>query len=216
MRGACSLLILAGVLSMGAVRARAQTPGASLPPQSSTAGAVSRREPGSPSGWVALSGHGSLLSDRIDHSNLDVRFGASAAAGARWGRWGVFGVVERNFWLETEIELQLGRGVLNLGVGGEYLYAGGRVRGWLAGGLCVLLEDLALDPAPAYGLFAELRPTGLRWSQGGWWTVVLDPLSLAILAPVLRSPSVVDVQYRTTISVEWQSAGGRRRLGKGR
>ena len=164
------------------------------------------------SGWVGTKAHVSFLSDRIDRSNINLRLGYALMGGVRWGRFGVFGQIEHDVWVETELAVQLERGVLSLAVGGEYHYAHDRVRASLAVGMSVLLEEQPLDPAPSFGLFGELRPTGLRWSRGRWWTVQLDPIGLAILAPVLREPRLFEIQYRATLTIEWQSPGGRRDL----
>lgn len=163
-------------------------------------------------GWVGLGVFGSLLADRLDRSNISIRTGFVLAAGARWGRLGLFGMVERNLWLQTERELRFGTGVVNVGLGGEYFYANGRMRVGLAVGMSVLVEDQVLDPAPSYGLFGDIRPTGLRWSRGTWWTVQVDPVALTIVAPVLREPRLFEVQYRFTVTLEWQSPDGRRAL----
>lgn len=164
------------------------------------------------SAWLGLGVYGSLLTDRLDRSNISIRTGLILSAGVRWDRFGLFGMVERNLWLQTERELRFGTGVVNVGVGGEYFYANGRMRLGLAVGMSVLVEDQLLDPAPSYGLFGDLRPTGLRWSRGTWWTVQVDPIGFTIVAPVLREPRLFEVQYRFTVTLEWQSKGGRRSL----
>ncbi len=166
--------------------------------------------------WIGSSAHVSLLSDRIDRSNINLRIGYSLTGGVRWGPFGVFGLIEHDMWVQTELDVELQRGVLSVAVGGEYRYANERVRASLAVGMSVLLEEQPLDPAPSFGLFGELRPTGLRWSRGRWWAVQVDPIGLAIIAPVLREPRLFEIQYRFTVTIEWQSPSGRRALGRER
>ena len=49
---------------------------------------------------------------------------------------------------------------------------------------------------------ADLRPAGLRWRPTRRLCVAFDPLSLAIVAPVLGSPGIVQLEYRTLLGVE--------------
>lgn len=156
--------------------------------------------------WFSVGAHASLLVDRIDQSSLNLRLGYALSVGGRFRDFGVFGFVEQDLWVETESALAINSGVLNVGVGGEYLYFGRRVRASIALGTSILLADQALDDAPSFGIYAAVRPTGIRWSRGTWWTVQLDPIGIAVVAPVLRSPSIVDVQYRATLAIEWASS----------
>ena len=43
---------------------------------------------------------------------------------------------------------------------------------------------------------------GLRWRPSRFVAVAFDPLSLAIVAPVLGSPGIVQLEYRTVLGAE--------------
>lgn len=148
--------------------------------------------------------HVSLLSDRLAVSTLNIRFGYGIDAGARYGPWGVFGHLEQNLYAETEFDFVARAGTLNIAVGVERLFFGERLRMAAALGASVLLTDLALNPAPHVGLFFQLKPAGVRFRGPSQITLQLDLFSVNVLAPVLDSPSVIDLQYRTTFTVEWQ------------
>jgi hypothetical protein len=70
----------------------------------------------------------------------------------------------------------------------------------------VLLFDTGLDRRGNVGLYFELRPLGVRWSRPRA-TVVLDPLTFAVVAPVLTNIPLVQIQYRTVLQIE--IGGGR-------
>jgi hypothetical protein len=42
----------------------------------------------------------------------------------------------------------------------------------------------------------------LRWRPSRFLAVAFDPLSLAIVAPVLGSPGILQLEYRTLLGVE--------------
>ena len=58
------------------------------------------------------------------------------------------------------------------------------------------------DSKGSVGVFADLRPAGLRWRLGRKLAAAFDPLSLAIVAPVLGSPGIVQLEYRTLLGFE--------------
>ena len=69
-------------------------------------------------------------------------------------------------------------------------------------GPSILWFDTGLDEKGSVGLFLDLRPAGLHWTLGSHLAVVLDPLSLALVAPVLGSPNIRQLEYRTLLGVE--------------
>jgi hypothetical protein len=155
--------------------------------------------------WFAqVEVHGSLLNDTADSSLIGVTFGAAVKVGHRWGRWGVFLSLEQNSWLSADFGSTLEPGAINIGVGGEVTYAGGFIRTSLAVGPSVLLWDTALDDAGSTGIFVDVRPVGLRWAVKDWLVLMFDPMSFALVAPVLSSPSVTLVQYRATFTTEFR------------
>jgi len=87
-------------------------------------------------------------------------------------------------------------------VGAEWLPLGERVRLSATAGPSILWFDTTFDEKGHVGLFADLRPAGLRWPTGRLVAISFDPLSLAIVAPVLGSPGIVKLEYRTLLGVE--------------
>jgi hypothetical protein len=148
--------------------------------------------------------HGSFLSDVADRSMIGVTFGPAAKAGYRWGDWGAFFSVENNAWVSADFGSKLQPGALNIGFGGELIWAKGFVRTSVAVGPSILLYDTALDEAGTTGLYADIRPTGLRWAMNEWLVLMVDPLAFTLVAPVLSDPALILVQYRTTFTTEFR------------
>jgi hypothetical protein len=153
--------------------------------------------------FAAAEGHLSLLSDVPERSIINATLGYALRGGYRWDSWGVLIHVERNHWLPTELSRGIEPGALNVGLGVEYLAAGGRVRTSLAAGPSFLWFDTALDDKGTVGLFVEARPAGLRWRVSDHLRVVLDPLSVALVAPVLGQPGIRQLEYRTLLDLEY-------------
>ena len=128
--------------------------------------------------------------------------GYGIRAGYRLGRLGLVAEVERNYWLPTELSHALVPGALNIGVGAEWLAFDGRVRLSATAGPSILWYDATFDSKGTTGLFVDLRPAGLRWRPSRFVAVAFDPLSLAIVAPVLGSPGILQLEYRTLLGAE--------------
>jgi len=151
---------------------------------------------------AGVEGHFSLLSDLPERSVINATMGYALRGGYRRGSWGVLLEIERNYWLPTELSHELEAGALNVGVGGEWLSAGGFIRSSAVVGPSILLFDTGLDDKGSVGLFVDLRPAGLHWKLGRQMALVLDPLSLALVAPVLGSPGIRQIEYRTLLGLE--------------
>lgn len=67
----------------------------------------------------------------------------------------------------------------------------------------MLLFDTLLDDAGEVGFFVEIRPVGLRWNVGEEVFMILDPLAIAVVAPVLEGIPLAIVQYRTMLGIEF-------------
>ena len=152
--------------------------------------------------WMAGAAHASFLGDLIDRSSLLIRFGFAFSGGYRLGPWGVFIRVEEDFWTETEVDLAVRHGALNIGSGLDFLYWDDRVRASVAMGPSVLVAKTAFNNAGHMGIFVDVRPTGLRFTAGDW-AVQIDPLTFTVEAPVLETPSLVEIQYRTAVLMEY-------------
>ena len=70
-----------------------------------------------------------------------------------------------------------------------------RVRISVMAGPSILWFDTAFDSKGSVGLFLDVRPAGLRWSFPHQLALVFDPISLAVVAPVLgdRGSSSSDI-----------------------
>lgn len=156
---------------------------------------------------VAFEAHLSLLSDVADRSLLASAFGYALGVTARVGRdWLVGAKIEHDLWSTFELEGGIDLGALSIAMVVAKLHLDGRVRTTLSAGPSVLLFDTGLDRRGNVGLYLELRPVGVRWSRPRA-TVVLDPLTFAVVAPVLTNIPLVQIQYRTVLQIE--IGGGR-------
>jgi hypothetical protein len=152
--------------------------------------------------FAALEGHVSLLSDAANWSLLAGTFGYAGRGGYRWNSWGLFAQIEHNMWLATEMETEVVQGAVNIGVGADFTYADGFVRTSLAIGPSILAFDTVLDDAGTTGLFIDFRPVGLRWAPHEHLVIGLDPISFALVAPVLDGIPLIYTQYRTELYLE--------------
>lgn len=155
--------------------------------------------------FVAAEVHGSLLSDVPNRSIATATAGYGVRAGVRGARWGAFLQVEQNAWRGVEAASAWDAGTFNAALGGELRFADGRCRTALAVGTSTLLFRTPLDPAGSTGLFLDVRPVGLRWELPRGFSLQLDPLTAAIAAPVLGGIPLIQLEYRTLLSLEWAS-----------
>lgn len=152
--------------------------------------------------FVGVEGHVSLLSDAPERSYINATMGYGIRGGYRLERWGLVAQVERNYWLPTELSHTLVAGALNIGVGAEWFAFNGRIRLSTVAGPSILWFDATFNSKGTTGLFVDLRPSGLRWRPGRRVAIAFDPLSLAVVAPVLGSPGIVQLEYRTLLGLE--------------
>ncbi|MBW1873104.1 MAG: hypothetical protein JRJ19_13630 [Deltaproteobacteria bacterium] len=82
-----------------------------------------------------------------------------------------------------EFENELDLGALNVGVGGEYIYANGLIRSSLAIGPSILLAGTPLDRAGSVGFFLDIRPAGFRFHVHDHLAIGFDPITFSIVAP---------------------------------
>ncbi len=153
---------------------------------------------GYPTGWVmTLDLHGSLLTDSATDPLVSATAGYGLRAGHRWGPWGVFLQAEHNMWVALELEQGVQMGAFNLGLGGELIFADGWVRSSFAVGAAILLHETIFDPPGTTGFFLDVRPLGVRWCVAEDVTIGLDPITFAVVAPVLGGIPLIRVLYRT-------------------
>ncbi len=149
--------------------------------------------------------HSSLFTDAPDRSVFAASRGGGLEVGYRPShRWGVFLHVEQNRWLASEVEQELTQGVLNIALGSGFRLFEDRVRVSVAAGTSTLLFDTFLDEAGSTGLYVDVRPGSFRWHPLEWLTLELQPLSYALMMPVMDRPRVVVFEYRGAFSAEWR------------
>jgi hypothetical protein len=147
----------------------------------------------------------SLLGNLGDQSINGTTFGPAVKAGYRWGDLGLFLSLEHNAYVISETGRTLVHpGVVNLGIGGEIAYAAGFLRASLTIGPSILTYETRLDAPGTTGFFFDLRPAGLRWAVTDKITLMFDPLSFALVAPVLTGIPLVLAEYRTTFTTEFR------------
>lgn len=146
--------------------------------------------------------HYSILTELSERSTIAPAFGYALKGGYRWGRWGLFGQFEHNMWVATELDKEVVLGAFNIGIGFEASYFNGRARTSVAFGPSILAFDTALDERGNVGMFLDIRPIGIKWDIKRHFRLGLDPLSYAMVAPVLDGIALVQIQYRTTFWME--------------
>ncbi len=152
--------------------------------------------------FAVVEGHVSILSDVADWSFLAGTFGYAVKGGYRWHGFGLFAQFEHNLWIATEQKTEVVQGAFNIGVGADLVYANGFVRTSLAVGPAILAFDTVLDDAGTTGFFLDLRPVGLRWAVHELMVIGLDPITFALVAPVLGGIPLIYTQYRTILYLE--------------
>ena len=126
-------------------------------------------------------------------------------AGLRTPNYGIFAKADWNPWFSPQaVNDALKPGILNVGVGMEYLFFNDRCRFAISLGTSTLLFDTALDDAFTTGFFIEMSPVSLRWSLTEELTLQLDPTSISLAMPVISGIPLVSFQYRHGISLEWE------------
>ncbi len=149
--------------------------------------------------------HGTLLAGAGGRSVLNPRFGWAVRGGKRWGRWAGFVQLEQDLWLASDFENNVTQGVLNPGIGLECRYIGGFLATSIAAGPSILLFDTALDDAGQVGFFFDIRPTGMRFRPIDSYEdfiLKVEPLTMTFVVPVLTGIPLIQVEYRTVVSVE--------------
>lgn len=130
------------------------------------------------------------------------RFVTAVSAGYRFSEMGVFGEVEYDatfdFTRETE-RLSL----VNVGLGGEWLFFGGKVRTAVVAGASILAEPTVIDEAGTAGWFVDVRPLAIRWGVGRSWAIELTPLTFDFATPVTKGLPLVLTSYFSLLAGEW-------------
>jgi hypothetical protein len=158
--------------------------------------------------WYLSAQAGTVLLGRSARAATGWRVGRTFAAGAafgrRWGRYDGFVEGEANGWSRTRPDGSSDHALaVDVGVGAGLSYAGGFLRGSLAAGLSILGIPTDVDTAGKTGVYLDVRPVGYRWPVARAWVVGIQPLSLTVAVPVLTGIPLVEVQFRTSVRVEY-------------
>ncbi len=147
--------------------------------------------------------HGGLsfLSEMSSLEAVAGTFGWGLSVGRRWGAWGAFIQMEHNIWVLTEVGGGPFDSVVNFGLGGEVLYYKQYVRSSMALGTSTALFDTILDDFGETGFFLDIRPMGYRVPLDNL-IIELDPLSFIVMVPIIEGIPLVQLSYRSVVSVE--------------
>jgi len=110
--------------------------------------------------------------------------------------------LENDYWPTNETKKALEYGAINSGIGFSYYYFEDNVYSSVVLGLSTLAEDTVLHKKGKTGLFFELRPITFRWKISKYFFINLDPVSFALLKPVMGDIPLTMKEYRTVFSVE--------------
>ena len=72
-------------------------------------------------------------------------------------------------------------------------------------GFSTLLMDLYGVPRGSTGLYGSFSPLGLEWKLANIPYLIVNPLSIALAAPLLTNVPFVYAQYRFTLGIELYS-----------
>ncbi|MCP4133070.1 MAG: hypothetical protein GY754_19040 [bacterium] len=144
----------------------------------------------------------SVFSDDLDRAILANTGGYGFTGGYKFPLFGVFLHIEQNFWATVEYNREIKPGALNVALGIEKRYFQGRARSSLSFGTSTLLFDTAFDKKGHTGIFLEVVPLGLMFGILDWLSIGLNPISFALVAPVLGTPSILMHEYRTRLFAE--------------
>ena len=146
----------------------------------------------------------SILGETGNRENLARSYALGVRGGLRWGSWGGFLQIEPAYWLVAKPDGDSAlQGAINLGLGGEYLYADGLIRTALSAGPSFLVTSSEIDTLGSRGFYFELRPAGLRWQINTHFVLGFDPIILSIMVPVLEGIPLIELEYRTVVIGEY-------------
>lgn len=161
---------------------------------------VHRREHGV---VLFIEGGASFLTALMDADNRSLTLEYAIRGGYRFGDWSVLLHVEHGLWRAPELGGLAWQQALNVGVAVERFYVSGFLRSMVTVGPSILLRSNDLDDSGDTGLFLDFRPLGIHWQLTDTIGIELDLLHLSLVAPVLSGVPLADVQFRSSVSLEW-------------
>ena len=146
----------------------------------------------------------SIVSEERGEPGFLRTFGGGVRAHRQTGRWGWGGGAELNvFKTRTLTGGPDWMAAALIGLDGSVLSGDGYVRSMVSAGMAVLFEGSDIDEPGSIGFFVETRPVVFRFKVRDTMILALCPLSGAFLVPQPAGIPLVDVQYRTNLTVEF-------------
>jgi hypothetical protein len=158
--------------------------------------------------WYLSGQAGTVLLGRSANATTGWRVGRTFAAGVglgrRWGSFDAFVEGEANGWSSTRPDGSHDHALaFDLGIGAGVSYAGGLLRTSLAGGVAILGIPTDVDHAGSTGIYFDVRPIAYRWPVARSWVLGVQPLSMSVAVPVLTGIPLIQLQFRTSLTVEY-------------
>ena len=155
--------------------------------------------------YLQLEGGASFLSQWASAELAPSNASYGVGAGYHWDTVELGLGVEHNYWLDgVSIDPGFPDSVLNIAAEGALLSFRQRVRHAVALGTSTMLFDTALEDRGHTGLYLEAKPVGLRIPLAQGWRIEVEPLNVALMAPVLDGIPLFQLAYRTTVGVGWE------------
>lgn len=156
-------------------------------------------------GWFGGVEMGSaLLTATVDGSLRSTTGTLGLRGGYRTSEWGYYLTLEESIWQtqakgnDTHVEV-----ATNFGAGFEAFHFGGAARTAFTLGLSLLSRGNEINDAGELGFYFDVRPVAVRWALTEELTLTADPVHMVVMLPVLSGIPLVEVQYRTTIAIEF-------------
>lgn len=147
------------------------------------------------------------ISDIADRALLASAFGYAVTGTHRWANGWSLGVrLEHDLWVRYELGHGVDPGAISAAAVVSRLSLRDRLRTSLMLGPSFLLFDTGLDDAGSVGFYGEARPLGVLFHFPRM-SLILDPFTISLVAPVLSQIPLLRVAYRSVIQFEF----GRRR-----
>lgn len=147
------------------------------------------------------------ISDIADRALLASAFGYAVTGTHRWPNgWSLGFRLEHDLWVRYELGHGVDPGAISAAAVVSRLSLRDRLRTSLMLGPSFLLFDTGLDDAGSVGFYGEARPLGVLFHFPRM-SLILDPFTISLVAPVLSQIPLLRVAYRSVIQFEF---GGRR------
>lgn len=93
---------------------------------------------------------------------------------------------------------------LQIGVDGQVNSANNRIQSLMSAGFSILLDGNDNDKGTPVGFYLDVRPVAYRWDVAESASVIFSPINFALLMPDPTGIPIVEVQFRSIISMEFR------------